>query len=150
MDYRTNVGLLLHKIGAMMNYQSDAVLFEHCGLGFSQFRIMLIIDMQPGALQKNVAEKLGQTEASVSRQIKLLTNAGLVLIQKSKEDKKQHKLELTSRGKKLLSDAVQRLSLHYEPIIGELGESARMKFANELAIVHDALERASFAIHKSK
>lgn len=78
MDINNNLGYLLHHLGTALDRQSDLLLQDKFGLGFSQFKIMLALKQKDGVQQKQIAHTLGQTEASISRQIKLLVNMGLV------------------------------------------------------------------------
>lgn len=58
-------------------------LQEHMGFGISQFRILIGLQLRPEMTQKDIADFWNITEASVSRQVKIL--------------EKQHWLVRTSR-----------------------------------------------------
>ncbi len=120
MSPKVNLGLMLHKLGAMMEKQSDAVLFDEFGLGFSQFKIMMALEHHAGVQQKEIAHFLGQTEASISRQIKLLHDAGLLTVGERSEDRKKHVIELTAKGKRMSVDAFAVLQSYYQPVISQL------------------------------
>jgi len=139
MDIKSNPGFLLHKIGSMMERSSDQVLFKEFGVGYSQFKIMFALSHHSGAQQKEIAEFLGQTEASISRQIKLLKQAHFVSMELGSDDKKKHHISLTGKGQQLLRDALAKLNLHYEPILSILSEHDQQQMTRQLAMIHDKL-----------
>jgi DNA-binding MarR family transcriptional regulator len=133
-------GLLLHKIGAMMEHVSDKVLFEEFGIGFSQFKILYALEHHEEIQQKEIASFLGQTEASISRQIKLLSASKLVSVKKGDDDKKKHLISLTSRGRQIAFDAFSALNAHYTPVLSVLSAHEQADLAKKLSKVHSALE----------
>jgi DNA-binding MarR family transcriptional regulator len=140
MNMNDNPGFLLHKIGAMMEHISDKVLFEEFGIGFSQFKILFALEHHDGIRQKDIAGFLGQTEASVSRQIKLLVSAKLVSVTKGVDDKKKHLITPTTRGRQIASDAFSLLNVHYTPVLSVLSPHDQLELAKKLSKVHEALE----------
>lgn len=135
-----NPGFLLHKIGAVMEHVSDKVLFEEFGIGFSQFKILFALEHHDGIQQKEIAGFLGQTEASISRQIKLLVSARLVSVKKGADDKKKHLITPTARGRQIAMDAFVSLNAHYMPVLSVLSPHEQMDLANKLSKIHSALE----------
>lgn len=150
MDIYSNPGFLLHKIGAMMERISDRVLFEEFGIGFSQFKILFALEHHEGIQQKEIATFLGQTEASISRQIKLLALSRLVTVKRGADDKKKHLVSLTARGKQIASDAFISLNSHYTPVLSVLSLSDQMDLAKKLSQVHGALELSCSAYFTPK
>jgi DNA-binding MarR family transcriptional regulator len=140
MNMNDNPGFLLHKIGAMMEHISDKVLFEEFGIGFSQFKILFALEHHDGIRQKDIAGFLGQTEASISRQIKLLVAAKLVSVARGADDKKTHLITLTTRGRQIASDAFTLLNSHYGPVLSVLSPHDQLELASKLSKVHLALE----------
>ena len=141
MDISSNPGFLLHKIGAMMEHVSDHVLFDEFGIGFSQFKILFTLEHHDsGIQQKEIAAFLGQTEASVSRQIKLLGEARLVSVEKGVDDKKKRIVTLTNRGRVVAMEAFSVLNAHYTPVLSVLSSKDQEIFANYLSKVHGALD----------
>lgn len=140
MNMNDNPGFLLHKIGAMMEHVSDKVLFEEFGIGFSQFKILYALEHHEGIQQKEIASFLGQTEASISRQIKLLVGSKLVSVKKGDDDKKKHLISLTPRGRQIASDAFTLLNIHYTPVLSILSPAEQIDLAKKLVKVHKALE----------
>ena len=72
MATSNNTGFVLQRLAFLLSKQSDQVLQEQLGIGFSQFKILMVLGWNPSVRQRHIAEKLEQTEAAVSRQLKLL------------------------------------------------------------------------------
>ena len=139
MSPKHNLGFMLHKLGAMMEKQSDAVLFEQFGLGFSQFKIMMALEHHQGGQQKEIAQFLGQTEASISRQIKLLEEADFISVGEQPENRKKHVITLTARGKQVSSDAMRALNTFYTPILDTMTQPEQMSVLSSLGKVYDIM-----------
>ena len=87
MTYLDNTGFLLQHLSAKLGKQNDLILQEELGIGYSQFKLLVVIQWQPSLGQKKIAKKLSQTEASISRQIKLMLDDGLLQITTDPKDR---------------------------------------------------------------
>ena len=132
-----NIGYLLNHLAFMLGRQSDQVLQEQLGLGFSQFKIMMILKWAPSIQQKQIADKLGQTEASISRQIKLLHDKGLLSTRISAENKREHITTLTPKGEKLTEKAMDILNNYHAPTFASLSDKQQQTLLEILNIMHD-------------
>lgn len=115
-----NIGYLLHHVSSILDRHSDQVLVERLGIGFSQFKILLVLLEKDGASQNFIASQLGQTEASISRQIKIMTGKGLVVVRRSQQNRRQHHIFLTNKGETLTEKAVQILNDYHSPMFATL------------------------------
>lgn len=131
---------MLHKIGSMMERTSDQVLFNEFGIGYSQFKILFALSHHEGVQQKEIAQFLGQTEASISRQIKLLKEVGSITVTLGEDDKKKHHIGLTATGQTLLDNALRVLGVFYEPILSVTSTPEQVALAKTLSRVHDQLQ----------
>lgn len=116
MDYKDNLGYLLHHIGFAMDRQSDILLQERLDMGFSQFKILMALKWSAGIQQKQIAERLGQTEASVSRQIKLLKDAGYITVKQSPTNRREHITTLTTKGVNAADKGLRALNDYHAPV----------------------------------
>lgn len=117
-----NIGYLLHHLAASLARQTEQLLMHHLGLGFSQFKILMVLQKDSGAQQKQLAERLGQTEASISRQMKGLERAKLLSVKVNPDNRREHITELTARGVQMVEDAREILNQHYQPLFESLGQ----------------------------
>lgn len=140
MELNTNPGFLLHKIGALLERTSDGVLMQEFGLGYSQFKLLFALGHHPSLQQKEIAHYLGQTEASISRQIKLLKSTGLIEIVILPDNRKIHHIALTDKGSRLTTRALETLNQYYVPIFSGLTTADQQRLTSSLASINSVLE----------
>jgi DNA-binding MarR family transcriptional regulator len=103
---------LLHQVATQLDSHCNQILQERLGIGMAQFRILLVLQELNGRPQRNIANSLTQTEASISRQVKLLRAKGLVESRISQQNKREHLLFLTEKGDHLTDRATEILNDH--------------------------------------
>lgn len=134
-----NIGYMLNHLAFVLSRHSDQVLQEQLGIGFSQFKIMMVLKWDPAIQQKQIADKLGQTEASISRQIKLLHDKGLLGTRISADNKRGHITTLTPKGEKLTERAMLILNNYHAPTFASLSPKQQQTLLEILNIMHDAV-----------
>lgn len=140
MELKENPGFLLHKIGAMLERSTDLILEKEFSIGYSQFKILYTLQHHPIAHQKEIAHFLGQTEASISRQIKLLKADDLISIDIGNDDKKKHVISATTKGKRVAYEAFMLLNKKYEPLLYDLSVEEQQLLAGMLHTIYGRLE----------
>lgn len=147
MEMRDNLGYLLHHLSFVLARQSDQVLQEQLGIGFSQFKILHILEQSTGTQQRQIAGKLGQTEASISRQIKLLQDNGMLTSQVSPTNRREHITRLTPKGIKVTEKAMEILNNYHAPVFAKLTEKQQQQLKELLNVMHDAMCTSSRGGH---
>lgn len=132
-----NLGYLFQHTAASLAHQADQELLKKVGIGYSQFKLLMVLEWNPHIKQKEIAEKLGQTEASISRQMKLMQQDGLVRSNFSPTSKREHIVSLTARGEQLAARANHVLNQMYIPILQKLGESRQDYLMQSITALHD-------------
>lgn len=122
MDTLRSLGYTLHHLSFMLDRQSDMLLQEHFNMGFSQFKVLMVLHKHEGIQQREIADTLGQTEASVSRQIKVLIEKGLVDSRHDSANRRQRITRLTSAGIAAIESALMLLENHYRPMFEKLSD----------------------------
>jgi DNA-binding MarR family transcriptional regulator len=139
MSSNDNLGYLFHHLSFVLARQSDQVLQEQLGIGFSQFKILLILEQSNGVPQKQIAVSLGQTEASISRQIKLLQDQAILTSEVSPTNRREHITRLTGKGIKLVEKANEILNTYHAPIFNKLSERQQQQLRELLTTMHTAI-----------
>lgn len=134
-----NVGYLLHHLSSVMARNSDQLLLEQLGIGFSQFKILLTLEQSTGLQQKRIAETLGQTEASISRQIKLLHDASMISSHVNPNNRREHITRLTPKGLSVIERAMQILNNYHAPVFARLNAKQQQQLQELLSRVHEAM-----------
>lgn len=136
MDPKTNLGYLLHHAAFAIDRASDQVLLERLGIGFSQFKILMALKWHAHSQQRQIADYLGQTEASVSRQIKLLRARSLVQMRASTKSRRDHITVLTTKGDSLATRATEILNAYHAPMFAGLNGKQQTALSEALMIMH--------------
>ncbi len=132
-----NIGFLLHHLAFSLMRQSDQLLQDVLGIGFSQFKILRVVEATPYLRQKQIAAMLGQTEASISRQVKLMHEQGLLTTTVRPENKREHITTLTPKGERYSSQAMTVLNGHYQPMFDQLTQSEQQALQATLQKMHN-------------
>ena len=141
MGPTNNLSYLVHHLAAVMGKQSDQVLQEQLGIGLSQFKILMVLEWNPRVQQKSIADMLGQTEASISRQIKLLKSKGLLSSKPDHNNKRVHITTPTPLGMQVTEAASNILRRSFGPEFSSLGDDQVMKLVGGLQKLHSIVCR---------
>lgn len=136
MGPANNLNYLIQHLAAVMGRQSDQVLQEQLGIGLSQYKILMVLEWNPRIQQKSIADSLGQTEASISRQIKLLTKKGLLVARPDPQNRRKHITAPTPLGMQVTEAAANLLRRNFTPDFSHLGEDQQLKLAKDLQRLH--------------
>lgn len=136
MGPTNNLSYLVQHLAAVIGKQSDQVLQEQLGIGLSQYRILMVLEWNPRVQQKSIADSLGQTEASISRQIKLLTTKSLLVSKRDPHNRRKHITIPTSLGMQITEAANNILRRSLGPEFSTLGEDQLMKLTTNLQHLH--------------
>jgi DNA-binding MarR family transcriptional regulator len=111
---------------------AEELLQAQCGVGLSQARILAALDKSVVRSQSHIAQSLGQTEANVSRQLKVMKKAGLVTITKNKKDRRQRDVSLTPKGYRIFAKADQVLKHHEKGLLSTMSRHQSRDFQDKV------------------
>lgn len=112
----------LQSIAAYLEHQADQLLFDNFQFGLSQYRILTELQRHDGQSQKDIAATLGQTEASISRQVRILQDKGLALTRINPENRREKFLLLSKHGQQSSAAAAVLLERHYDQQLAMLDD----------------------------
>src|SRR6266545_1497160 len=112
------LGYLLEHTASIIHRQSDQVLQERLGIGLSQFKILMMLQWRPHT-QRELADSLGQTEASISRQIKLLVEKGMLTVTVNPQNRREHRTTPTAKGIKVGQAAQEVMAEYHGPTFNQ-------------------------------
>jgi DNA-binding MarR family transcriptional regulator len=110
----------IQRLAFRIERHADQILLEKLGIGFSQFRIIHELERNPKAKQNQLARALGQTEASISRQVKIMRADRLMITSINPNNKREHVTTLTPKGARIKEAATESLDKLYNSIIKDL------------------------------
>lgn len=137
MEPINSLSYLLQHTPTIMYRQSDQLLQERLGIGMSQFKLLMMLKFTPNIQQRTLAESLGQTEASISRQTKLLTERGMLDVAINPDNKREHITTLTAKGAKIADAANDILHEYHDQVFERLSEKQRQRLSELLTEVHE-------------
>lgn len=138
MDYNRSASYLIHELAQHITAESDQILLERFGVGFSQYKVLLALQDKPGISQKHIAHFLHQTEASISRQIGILIEKNLAVIGPAK-DNRRHLIYLMPRGEEMVRKATSALNKYKSPILTSLDEKQQHTLTELLEAVRSKI-----------
>lgn len=127
---------LLQHVSAVADKQTDQVLQEQLGIGLSQYRILMVLEWNPRVQQRSIADSLGQTEASISRQIKVLQSKGLLSTRIDVNNRRKHITTPTPLGMQVTEAATSILRRSFGPEFSALGEDKQLQLIASLQQLH--------------
>lgn len=136
MGPTNNLAYLIEHLAAVLGRQTDQMLQEQLGIGLSQYRILMVLEWNPQVQQKIIADSLGQTEASISRQIKLLQSKGLLTSRRDPNNKRKHITAPTPMGMQMTEAATAIMRRNFGPEFAQLGEKQLLKLITGLQDLH--------------
>jgi DNA-binding MarR family transcriptional regulator len=94
---------LIRRLAGQMDREGDALCRRELGISLAQFLVLSVVDAYPGRLsQQAVADRLGLTKGTVSRQIDNAVAAGLMNVQVAVHTRRENAVALTSVGTALV------------------------------------------------
>lgn len=136
MGPTNNLSYLIQHLSAVMGKQSDQVLQEQLGIGLSQYKILMVVEWNPRVQQKTIADSLGQTEASISRQIKLLKNKSLLQTKIDPQNRRKHITVPTNLGMQITEAATAIMRRSFGPEFSRMGEDQMIQLITGLQQLH--------------
>lgn len=91
---------MLHSVNIGERHIVDRLL-EDKGIYFGQPPILCYLSKNPNATQKDIADSLGISPASVAVSVKRMEKAGVISRQTDRDDARRNNLSLTKKGREL-------------------------------------------------
>lgn len=136
MGPNNSIGYLLQHISEVLAKQSDQVLQERLGIGLSQYKLLIVLEQHPYLRQNEIAGQLGQTEASISRQIKIMQAKGLLQRAANPNSKRERIAALTSQGLRVTAEANKILNSYHAPVFESLSLKQQKQLHEALIYMH--------------
>lgn len=131
-----NIGYLLQHISTVLSKQSNQILSERLGIGFSQYKILLVLQANPKTRQRHIADRLGQTEASISRQVGVMHAQNLLQTTINPSNRREHITTPTTKGLRLVEESQNLLNNFHGPMFDKLGQKQREQLLESLVLMH--------------
>jgi len=129
-DEQAQLWYLIRRVAGLLDRTGDALFRRELDISLAQFLVLSVVDAHPGPLnQQAIADRLGLTKGTVSRQIEQAVAAGLMTVETSPHNRRENTLGLTDAGTDLVrrGDALHAASRStWDPDPDELRATLRV------------------------
>ncbi|MDL2363272.1 MAG: MarR family winged helix-turn-helix transcriptional regulator [Patescibacteria group bacterium] len=147
MGPTNNLIYLLQHVTTVVTKQVDDALQQLAGITLSQYKILTVLEWDPKVQQKKIATTLGQTEASVSRQIKLLEKKGLVSVKADPQNRRKHFTTPTVSGMRATEAATTVMRRSYGTTFAGLPADQTVFLSDYLQKLHKHVRKPGVCDH---
>ncbi len=134
-----NIDIILEHITSLMTSKYDQLLLEQLGVGYAQYKILVQFEESHINRQNIIAKNLGQTEASITRQIKILSRKGLITRGVDPNSKKTRIVTLTFLGRRIQQAARDIVNKQNHDLLIDLDDKDKTRLLSDLNKLHDQL-----------
>jgi DNA-binding MarR family transcriptional regulator len=129
------------RLKAEFERAGNSILIEQVGYGFSHLRLLKTIAHLHNPTQQMVARELNQTQAAVSRQIKLLIEDGLVSSTVNPKNRRERHLRVTTKGQLVANKAKKVASKELRQLFKGLDKTTLDQAVKILHKITDHLQK---------
>jgi DNA-binding MarR family transcriptional regulator len=102
-DDLATLWFLVHRVAGLMDRAGEALFRRELSISLAQFLVLSVVDAYPGDFnQQAIADRLGLTKGTVSRQIDNAVAAGRMTVQVSERTRRENHIALTPAGQDLV------------------------------------------------
>lgn len=109
---QTSLAFRLHQATVLVDRAADRYLRETFGISYSLFVVLMTVGALGEASQREVADGLDVTRASITQRVAELRSRGLVGVSPDAADARALRVSLTGAGESLLASAWRGLDQH--------------------------------------
>jgi DNA-binding MarR family transcriptional regulator len=134
---------LVRRVAGLMDRTGEALFRRELDTSLAQFLVLSVVDAHPGPLnQQAVADRLGLTKGTVSRQIDIAVNAGLMSVQPSPHTRRENVVTLTNAGTDLVRRGDAMFEQARKTVLPHIAARDMATAVRVLNSMNAALERA--------
>lgn len=102
-DEFATLWFLIRRVAGLMDRAGERLFQRELGISLAQFLVLSVVDAHPGDLnQQLIADRLGLTKGTVSRQIERAVEAGRMSVEVSSRNRRENQVSLTPTGTALV------------------------------------------------
>jgi MarR family transcriptional regulator for hemolysin len=133
-DFQNSIGFIINRTAKVFIKALDSELREKVGVTFGQWKVVVILTMQDGISQKEIANRLGLEAATLIPIIDNMEKKGLVIRQVDKDDRRNNRIYRTEKVDALWDQMIE-CALKIRKI------SVKNISENHITIMRDSLDK---------
>ena len=133
-DYRNSIGFIITKTAKVFVKALDSELRGKVGVSFSQWKLLVILSVQDGITQKEIANKLELEAATIIPIIDKMEKEGLIVRQADKSDRRNNRIYRTDKSNAIWEQMIECATKIRENSVKDVSE-------NHLTIMRNCLEK---------
>jgi DNA-binding MarR family transcriptional regulator len=134
-----NTDIILQHNSSLLTNRSNQLLLEQLGISYSQYRLLLQLNETKQINQNMVAINLGQSEASITRQIKILMSKSLIIRLIDPDNRRSRTLKLTNLGIRIKDAAIKIINDSNSELFRSFDRKSIKQFNTYLNQLHSEL-----------
>lgn len=123
-DIVESAAFKLHRATALVDRVADRYLQQHHGIRYSGFLVLLTVGTIGQQTQRQIAERLDVSRASITQRLGRLLEDDLVISAPHPDDARANTISLSRKGAALLERAWQGLESHQDGVDAGVDEEA--------------------------
>jgi DNA-binding MarR family transcriptional regulator len=116
-----NLSLNLHVLTARLDRAADRILRAEHNVSYSRLLALTLVGEMGASTQRDLADRLGVTEPSVSQMTAVLAAEGLLDVQPDPRGGRRRQLTLTTEGKQLVASVQSGLEERFAALVAHSG-----------------------------
>jgi DNA-binding MarR family transcriptional regulator len=135
---------LVRRVASLMDRSGEALFRNELGISLAQFLVLSVVDAHPGPLnQQAIADRLGLTKGTVSRQIDNAVRAGLMTVEAAAHTRRENSVSLTRAGTDLVRRGDALFQKSRDALVSAVAPQDLQAAIRALDAMNNALERIS-------
>ena len=131
---------LVRRVAGLMDRSGEVLFRGELNISLAQYLVLSVVDAHPGQLnQQAVADRLGLTKGTISRQIENAVAAGLMTVETSPHSRRENTVALTSEGTDIVRRGDELFQRSRGAILAAVDKDDLAAAIRALAIVNEHL-----------
>jgi MarR family transcriptional regulator, transcriptional regulator for hemolysin len=106
-DFQNSIGFIVNKTAKVFVKALDSELREKVGVTFGQWKVLVMLSVQDGITQKEIANKLGLEAATLIPIIDKMEKLGLVVRRVDEADRRNNRIYCTEKSEVLWDQMIE-------------------------------------------
>lgn len=140
-DDLATLWFLTRRVAGLMDRGGETLFQRKLGISLAQFLVLSVVDAYPGDLnQQEIADRLGLTKGTVSRQIDRAVRAGRMSVEVAPHSRRENFVSLTAAGTDLVRRGDAEFDAARTPVLKSLSKDDVAAALRVLGALRESLE----------